>query len=345
MESVMPVTQVSLRSAPSEVDAAIGPEPVIEEKRARPLRVLVGRRQAKIAKQQHRVRGRRPLGIVESAAPRAPGVLPGEQTSAPALTRYLSPLPLDGAFRRPEQIAQDLPSNGRVSVEQPSDHRVSATRVRPDEHVSTIYFCVMKLAEKDVPHRDRIGVRGPRQSAGAREAGQAHHPSGDRRAGLPHARPRRRGRPSRRSTRAGRNTVRRQDFPSFARRSPPTSRGPGGISGQRRSNVCVVPGGKPIMYFTMTALLEPGDEVIYPDPSFPIYESVIRFLGATPVADAAASRAAGSRSTSTRSANGLSQQDEARHSQFAREPDRRRDFQGRSRADRRHAARARSSWC
>ena len=49
-------------------------------------------------------------------------------------------------------------------------------------------------------------------------------------------------------------------------------------------NVCVVPGGKPIMYFSMTALLEPGDEVIYPDPSFPIYESLIRFLGATPVA-------------------------------------------------------------
>jgi aspartate/methionine/tyrosine aminotransferase len=48
-------------------------------------------------------------------------------------------------------------------------------------------------------------------------------------------------------------------------------------------NVCVVPGGKPIMYFTMMALLESGDEVIYPDPSFPIYESVIRFLEAKPV--------------------------------------------------------------
>jgi aspartate/methionine/tyrosine aminotransferase len=48
-------------------------------------------------------------------------------------------------------------------------------------------------------------------------------------------------------------------------------------------NVCVVPGGKPIMFFCMMALLEPGDEVIYPDPSFPIYESMIRFLGATPV--------------------------------------------------------------
>ena len=48
-------------------------------------------------------------------------------------------------------------------------------------------------------------------------------------------------------------------------------------------NVCVVPGGKPIMFFTMMAVLEPGDEVIYPNPGFPIYESVIEFLGAKAV--------------------------------------------------------------
>jgi aspartate aminotransferase len=48
-------------------------------------------------------------------------------------------------------------------------------------------------------------------------------------------------------------------------------------------NVCVVPGGKPIIFFPMLALLEPGDEVLYPDPGFPIYRSMIRFLGATPV--------------------------------------------------------------
>ena len=48
-------------------------------------------------------------------------------------------------------------------------------------------------------------------------------------------------------------------------------------------NVCVVPGGKPIMFYSMVALLEPGDEVIYPNPSFPIYESIINFLGAKPV--------------------------------------------------------------
>lgn len=48
-------------------------------------------------------------------------------------------------------------------------------------------------------------------------------------------------------------------------------------------HVCVVPGGKPIMFFPMLALLEEGDEVVYPNPGFPIYESMIRFLGAKPV--------------------------------------------------------------
>ena len=48
-------------------------------------------------------------------------------------------------------------------------------------------------------------------------------------------------------------------------------------------NVIVAPGGKPIIFFPMLALLEPGDEVIYPNPGFPIYESMIGYLGAKPV--------------------------------------------------------------
>jgi aspartate aminotransferase len=48
-------------------------------------------------------------------------------------------------------------------------------------------------------------------------------------------------------------------------------------------HVCVVPGGKPIIFFPLMALLEPSDEVIYPNPGFPIYESMINFLGAKPV--------------------------------------------------------------
>lgn len=47
--------------------------------------------------------------------------------------------------------------------------------------------------------------------------------------------------------------------------------------------VVVVPGGKPIMFYTMLMLVNPGDEVICPNPGFPIYESCIRFTGGVPV--------------------------------------------------------------
>lgn len=48
-------------------------------------------------------------------------------------------------------------------------------------------------------------------------------------------------------------------------------------------NVVVTPGGKPILFYVILALAEPGDEVIYPNPGFPIYESMINFTGARPV--------------------------------------------------------------
>lgn len=47
--------------------------------------------------------------------------------------------------------------------------------------------------------------------------------------------------------------------------------------------VIVTPGAKPIMFFTILALCEEGDEVVYPDPGFPMYESIAAFAGATPV--------------------------------------------------------------
>jgi aspartate aminotransferase len=43
--------------------------------------------------------------------------------------------------------------------------------------------------------------------------------------------------------------------------------------------VVVVPGGKPIIFFTILALIDEGDEVIYPNPGFPIYESMIQYVG------------------------------------------------------------------
>jgi aspartate/methionine/tyrosine aminotransferase len=47
--------------------------------------------------------------------------------------------------------------------------------------------------------------------------------------------------------------------------------------------VVVVPGGKPTMFFAMLMFGEPGVEIMYPNPGFPIYESMIKFTGATPV--------------------------------------------------------------
>jgi len=46
----------------------------------------------------------------------------------------------------------------------------------------------------------------------------------------------------------------------------------------KAENVVVVPGGKPIMFYAIMALVNPGDEVIYPNPGFPIYESMINFM-------------------------------------------------------------------
>jgi aspartate/methionine/tyrosine aminotransferase len=60
------------------------------------------------------------------------------------------------------------------------------------------------------------------------------------------------------------------------------------VSETRRVNVSpdevvVVPGGKPIIFFIILALAEEGDEVIYPNPGFPIYESMINYVGAKAV--------------------------------------------------------------
>jgi aspartate/methionine/tyrosine aminotransferase len=49
------------------------------------------------------------------------------------------------------------------------------------------------------------------------------------------------------------------------------------------ARVLVAPGAKPFLFFGVLATCEPGDEVVYPNPGFPIYESVIRWAGATPV--------------------------------------------------------------
>jgi len=50
-----------------------------------------------------------------------------------------------------------------------------------------------------------------------------------------------------------------------------------------RDNVVVSPGAKPTIAFTLMALLNPGDEVVIPDPAYPAYRSIVTYVGAVPV--------------------------------------------------------------
>lgn len=56
-----------------------------------------------------------------------------------------------------------------------------------------------------------------------------------------------------------------------------------GISAKPEEMI-ITPGGKPMIFYTLLALVNEGDEVIYPNPGFPTYESIINFIGAKPVA-------------------------------------------------------------
>jgi aspartate/methionine/tyrosine aminotransferase len=56
-----------------------------------------------------------------------------------------------------------------------------------------------------------------------------------------------------------------------------------GVRNGAAENVVIVPGAKPMVFYALLAVLEPGDEVLIPDPGFPIYPSVVRFAGAVPV--------------------------------------------------------------
>ncbi len=115
-------------------------------------------------------------------------------------------------------------------------------------------------------------------------------------------------------------TAPRRGFRSSGRRSPSTSPTDRGIKAGP-ANVVVTPGAKPIMFYTMIALLDPGDEALYPNPGFPIYESVINYIGAKAV-PLALKQENDSVSIWTRFATS-SRPRPAPHHQLAAEPDRR----------------------
>ncbi len=108
--------------------------------------------------------------------------------------------------------------------------------------------------------------------------------------------------------------------------------------------VVVVPGGKPIMFFTMLALIDEGDEVIYPNPGFPIYESMINYVGgkAVPIQLREERDFAPDCRRAARAHHGSNQ---AHHSQFAAESHRRRPARARISSRWRASSATATSWC
>ncbi len=104
--------------------------------------------------------------------------------------------------------------------------------------------------------------------------------------------------------------------------------------------VVVTPGAKPIMFFTIMAMIGEGDEVIHPNPGFPIYESVINFVGGVPV-PIPLREDSGFGFDLDLFERRVSPQDEADRDQLAGEPDRRRARPGAAGAHRRDRVRAR----
>ena len=105
-------------------------------------------------------------------------------------------------------------------------------------------------------------------------------------------------------------------------------------------SVFVTVGGKGVMYYAIMALVEPGDEVIVPDPGYPIYASVTRFVGGTvgPDLDPPGERLPARHRRADLAGHAA---DEADRPQLAGQPDRRRAHPRGPRADRRDRRRAR----
>ena len=97
-------------------------------------------------------------------------------------------------------------------------------------------------------------------------------------------------------------------------------------------NVVFTPGGKPVMFFTIMALIDEGDEVIYPNPGFPIYESMINFMGGTAVPLKLAEESGLRRRRGRTAVEGV-RPHQVDNRQLSEQPLRQRDTGGRSRAD------------
>ena len=98
--------------------------------------------------------------------------------------------------------------------------------------------------------------------------------------------------------------------------------------------VMIMPGGKPTMFMSILMFGEPGAEIMYPDPGFPIYRSMIEYTGAKPV-PIPIREENGFAFSADETLEAHHRQDAADHHQLARQPDRRRHAEGRGRQVRR----------
>ena len=113
--------------------------------------------------------------------------------------------------------------------------------------------------------------------------------------------------------------------------------------GVARESVMILPGGKPTMYAAIIMFGEPGAEILYPDPGFPIYRSMIEFTGATPI-PVPMREENGFAFSARRDAGADHAEDQAADPQLAGQPDRRRHAARRDReAGRRGWRRTRTS--
>ena len=182
-------------------------------------------------------------------------------------------------------------------------------------------------------HRDCFRGAGPRQRA--RGAGPFDHQS--RASASPISRPRRiSSRPAARRLPTAITATRRPTASRrCARRSPPISIAAIKVE-VSPDRVLVVPGGKVTMFFAIMMFGEPGAEILYPNPGFPIYESVIRFSGATPV-PIPLYESAGFSFSADEVLDKITPQHPAAHHQQPGQPDRRRGAARRARPARRRA--------
>ena len=216
------------------------------------------------------------------------------------------------AHRRPRHRRAARPHRGASSTAARSTAAARPTERSPDDD---------RRQPLPARHRDRLRGARARARRSRRRAGEIIHleigepdfdtPRAHRRGG-------RQGAPRR----AHALLPRARACPCCARRAPSTCRATAASRSTRR-RVLVTPGAKPFLFFGVLATCDPGDEVIYPNPGFPIYESVIRWAGATPV-PLPLRRGDGLRVHRRRSGRAADAADEARDPQLARQPDRRR---------------------